>query len=223
MQSCTSCAMVSSGGNCRWSSRQSGRCTRSSPAAPTAARGSASSTRCATGRGCGPAGTGARPRRSSTHRRTRRRHRAPIQPRLGWRQENERRQATHCRGCERPAARRRRHRRPDPGRRRRAPDSWPHCAVGSPPIRLAWADGGYPGRLPIWTTGNLALPMQIIKRIAGTTGFHVRARVWVVERSFEWINSGAAACETTKPDPTTTRPWVHIAMIATITRRLART
>ena len=52
---------------------------------------------------------------------TRRRHRAPIQPRLGWRQENERRQAAPRRGCERPAARRRRHRRLDPGPRRRTP------------------------------------------------------------------------------------------------------
>ena len=52
---------------------------------------------------------------------TRRRHRAPIQPRLGWRQQNQRRQAAHRRGCERPAARRRRHRRLDPGPRRRTP------------------------------------------------------------------------------------------------------
>jgi len=50
-----------------------------------------------------------------------RRYRAPIEPRPGWRQENERRQAAHCRGCERTAARRRRHRCLDPGLRRRAP------------------------------------------------------------------------------------------------------
>ena len=52
---------------------------------------------------------------------TRRRQRAPIQPRLGWRQANERRQAAHRGGWERPAARRRRHRRLDPGPRRRTP------------------------------------------------------------------------------------------------------
>ena len=38
-------------------------------AGPAARRGSASSTRCATDCGCGPGGTGARPRRSSTRRR----------------------------------------------------------------------------------------------------------------------------------------------------------
>ncbi|MFF2110735.1 IS5 family transposase [Rhodococcus koreensis] len=51
-------------------------------------------------------------------------------------------------------------------------------------IRLVWADGAYPGRLPVWAKDALALPMQIIKRIPGATGFHVRPRVWVVERSF---------------------------------------
>ena len=45
-------------------------------------------------------------------------------------------------GCERPAARRRRHRRLDPGPRRRTPTPG-HTART---IRWVWADGGYPGR-----------------------------------------------------------------------------
>jgi hypothetical protein len=62
-----------------------------------------------------------RPRRSSTRRRyPRRRHRAPIPPRLGRRQQDQRRQAAHRRGCEGPTARRRWHRRRlDPRPRRR--------------------------------------------------------------------------------------------------------
>ncbi|HET9565515.1 MAG TPA: IS5 family transposase [Mycobacterium sp.] len=51
-------------------------------------------------------------------------------------------------------------------------------------IRLVWADGGYPGRLLIWAKDVLTLTMQIIKRIPGAAGFHVRPRIWVVERSF---------------------------------------
>ena len=74
-------------------------------------------------------------------------------------------------------------------------------------IRLVWADGGYPGRLLIWAKDVLTLTMQIIKRIPGATGFHVRPRIWVVERSFAGSTSTAAACATTKPDPTTTKPW----------------
>ena len=49
-------------------------------------------------------------------------------------------------------------------------------------IRLVWADGGYPGRLLIWAKDVLTLTMQIIKRIPGATGFHVRPRIWVVEK-----------------------------------------
>ena len=56
-------------------------------------------------------------------------------------------------------------------------------------IGLVWADGGYPGRLLIWAKDVLTLTMQIIKRIPGAAGFHVRPRIWVVERSFAWINT----------------------------------
>ena len=44
-------------------------------------------------------------------------------------------------------------------------------------IRLVWADRGYPGRLLIWAKDVLTLTMQIIKRIPGATGFHVRPRI----------------------------------------------
>jgi transposase len=54
-------------------------------------------------------------------------------------------------------------------------------------IALVWADGGYLGRLLIWAKDVLTLTVQIIKRIPGATGFHVRPRSWVVERSFAWI------------------------------------
>lgn len=74
-------------------------------------------------------------------------------------------------------------------------------------IRLVWADGGTPGRLIGWANQVVALPIQIIKRIAGSAGFHVRPRVWCVERTFAWINSAAAASATTKPDPRTTKLW----------------
>jgi transposase len=55
-------------------------------------------------------------------------------------------------------------------------------------IGLVWADGGYPARLLIWAKDVLTLRMRIIKRIPGATGFHIRPRIWVVERSFAWIN-----------------------------------
>jgi transposase len=89
-------------------------------------------------------------------------------------------------------------------------------------IRLVWADGGYPGRLPVWAKDVLALPMQIIKRIPGAAGFHVRPHVWVVARSFAWIHKHRRCVRDYETRPDHHDAMVHIAMIATMTRRLAR-
>ncbi|XDK88692.1 transposase (plasmid) [Rhodococcus opacus] len=67
------------------------------------------------------------------------------------------------------------------------------------------------------------MPIEIIKRIPGSTGFHVRPRVWVVERSFAWINKHRRCVRDYETRPDHHEAMVHIAMIATMTRRLART
>src|SRR6476469_5302491 len=53
---------------------------------------------------------------------------------------------------------------------------------------LVWADGGNPGRLLIWAKDVLTLTLQIIKCLPDAAGFHVRPRIWVVEKSFACIN-----------------------------------
>ena len=90
-------------------------------------------------------------------------------------------------------------------------------------IRLVWADGGYPGRLLIWAKDVLTPTMQIIKRIPGATGFHVRPRIWVVERSVAWINKHRRCARDYETRPDHHEAMVHLAMITTMTRRLART
>ena len=90
-------------------------------------------------------------------------------------------------------------------------------------IGPVWADGGYPGRLLIWAKDVLTLPMQIIKRIPGATGFHLRPRIWVVERSFAWINKHRRRVRDYETRPDHHQAMVHLAMITTMTRRLART
>ena len=90
-------------------------------------------------------------------------------------------------------------------------------------IGLVWADGGYPGRLLIWAKDVLTVTMQIIKRIPGATGFHVRPRIWVVERSFAWINKHRRCVRDYETRPDHHEAMVHLAMITTMTRRLAPT
>lgn len=89
-------------------------------------------------------------------------------------------------------------------------------------IRLAWADGGYPGRLPRWTQRVLDLPIQIIKRIPGASGFHVRPWVWITERTFAWISKHRRCVRDYETRPDHHEAMIYIAMTATMTRRLAR-
>jgi len=86
-----------------------------------------------------------------------------------------------------------------------------------------WADGGYPGRLLGWANSVLALWVGIIKRKPGDTGFHVRPRVWVVERTFAWLNKYRRCVRDYEAKPEHHEAMVLVATIATMTRRLART
>jgi len=90
-------------------------------------------------------------------------------------------------------------------------------------IRLVWADGGYPGRLLGWAKDVLAVRVEIIKRLPGSTGFHVRPRVWVVERTFGWIIKHRRCVRAYETRPDHHEAVIHIAMIGLMTRRLART
>ena len=88
-------------------------------------------------------------------------------------------------------------------------------------IGLVWADGGYLGRLLIWAKDVLTLTMRIIKCIPRASGFHVRPRIWVVEKRFAWITKHCRCVRDYEPDHH--EAMVHLAMITTMTGRLART
>ena len=58
-----------------------------------------------------------------------------------------------------------------------------------PSVRLAWADGGYAGKLVTWATGKLKpkLTLEIVRRPDDLHTFQVLPRRWVVERTLSWI------------------------------------
>ena len=58
-----------------------------------------------------------------------------------------------------------------------------------PKIKLAWADGGYAGKLITWAKTKLKpkLTLQIVKRPDDLHTFQVLPRRWVVERTLAWI------------------------------------
>jgi transposase len=90
-------------------------------------------------------------------------------------------------------------------------------------VSLVWADGGYAGRLVIWARKVLALTVEVVKRTDDVTGFAVLPRRWVVERTFAWISKFRRCVRDYETLPAHHEAMVHISMIMTMSRRLART
>jgi transposase len=90
-------------------------------------------------------------------------------------------------------------------------------------ISLVWADGGYAGRLIDWSKWVVSLTVQVVKRTDDVKGFKVLPRRWVVERTFAWICKHRRCVRDYETRPDHHEAMVYIAMIATLSRRLART
>jgi transposase len=89
-------------------------------------------------------------------------------------------------------------------------------------IGLVWADGGYTGRLVAWAQRVLALTVTIVKRTDDLVGFRVIPRRWVVDRTLAWISKHRHCVRDYETRPEHAEAMVYIAMIMTMSRRLAR-
>ena len=89
-------------------------------------------------------------------------------------------------------------------------------------IRLVWADGGYAGRLVAWAAAVLHLVVEIVRKRPGQSTFEVLPRRWVVERTFAWISKHRRCVQDYERLPAHHAAMVTWAMIAVMTRRLAR-
>ena len=90
-------------------------------------------------------------------------------------------------------------------------------------IRHIWAEGGYAGRLVTWAGRVLAFGVEIVKRSEDLTGFRVLPGRWVVERRFGWISKKRRCVRGYETLPEHHEAMLHLAMIMTMSRRLART
>ena len=89
-------------------------------------------------------------------------------------------------------------------------------------IRLCWADGGYGGRLVAWAARMLQLVVEIVRKRPGQSTFEPLPRRWVVERTLAWISKHRRTVRDYERLPTHHTAMVTWAMIAVMTRRLAR-
>jgi transposase len=90
-------------------------------------------------------------------------------------------------------------------------------------VSHVWADGGYTGRLLSWVNNVLTITVEAVKRTDKITGFAVLPRRWVVERTFGWITKHRRCVRDYETLPSHHEAMVHIAMIMTMSRRLAHT
>jgi transposase len=91
-----------------------------------------------------------------------------------------------------------------------------------PAVRLAWADGGYAGKLVIWATTALRLTLQIVNRPGDLHTFQVLPRRWVVERTLAWITRHRRTVRDYERLPAHHETYLYWSMIIVMTRRLAR-
>ena len=91
-----------------------------------------------------------------------------------------------------------------------------------PSVRLAWADGGYAGKLVTWARSALKLTVEIVKRPDDLHTFKVLPRRWVVERTLAWITRHRRTIRDYERLPAHHETMIYWAMIAIMTKRLAR-
>ena len=91
-----------------------------------------------------------------------------------------------------------------------------------PSIKLAWADGGYAGKLVTWAKTRLCLTLQIVNRPNDLHTFKVLPRRWVVERTLSWITRHRRTVRDYERLAAHHETYVYWSMIMIMTRRLAR-
>jgi transposase len=93
-----------------------------------------------------------------------------------------------------------------------------------PSVKLAWADGGYAGKLVTWAKAKLRpkLTLEIVRRPDNLHTFQVLPRRWVVERTLSWITRHRRTVRDYERLPAHHETYVYWAMIIVMTRRLAR-
>jgi putative transposase len=84
------------------------------------------------------------------------------------------------------------------------------------------ADQGYTGELISWTKHNCNWILEIVKKVAGTGGFSVLPKRWIVERTFGWFNFQRRLAKDYELLIPCSEAMIHIAMIRIMLRKLSK-
>jgi putative transposase len=87
-------------------------------------------------------------------------------------------------------------------------------------LKLIWADGGYEDIVP-WVKQHCGWKLEIVRRPAGTKGFQVLPRRWVVERSFAWLTRNRRLSKDYERKTASSEAMIYAASVRLLTKRLA--
>lgn len=88
-------------------------------------------------------------------------------------------------------------------------------------VQHLWADQGYTGDLRGWIERTFGWTVEIVQRAAGTIGFAVQPRRWVVERTFAWLGRCRRLSKDYEEQTDSAEAWIYLAMSRILVRRLA--
>ena len=88
-------------------------------------------------------------------------------------------------------------------------------------LRAVFADSAYNRLAVLLACFLLGLSLIIVRRVAGTTGFVVLPRRWVVERSFGWLGRWRRLSKDYEELPEVSEAMVTVAMVRLMLHRLA--
>jgi putative transposase len=90
-------------------------------------------------------------------------------------------------------------------------------------LQLIWVDGGYAGpEFTAWVWKLAGWLVEVVKRPAGTTGFRVLPRRWVVERTFGWLGRSRRLSKEYEQLPETSESMIYAVMVRLMLKRLAQ-
>lgn len=91
-----------------------------------------------------------------------------------------------------------------------------------PTVRHAFADSAFSGKLVDWVAEKANITLEIVRRKDRQDGFVPLPKRWVVERSLAWISAHRRLARDYERRPERATTFIHMAMIGTALRRLAR-
>lgn len=88
-------------------------------------------------------------------------------------------------------------------------------------IRRIWADSAYKGQpLQAWVFKQFQCVLQVVTKQAGSRGFKVLPRRWVVERTFAWLIRSRRLSKDYERQPNSSEAQVYLASIRLLLRNI---